>query len=417
MAATPRLRGSTDQQRAGEEEEEGYALVASLDEELDVRVHEGNGHGDVNTVGEDKVGVEPHLLDEREDVCTWLVSLPSWQEEGRDSQSHRPQLRPAECSLSSKRNSSISKAAVMVSMRTVALIDPRLMDRRSCDILKASFQSRHSRWDSILGRLRENHRQRERAVGCEYYALEVRTGSSGEELGGVVEEVESKVEEGSRHGLAVDDNVGLVKVPSTGSDEEGRAVGVQLVELATSRGLERDRLADSVAQVDLSVEVVGPGGGTRVWDRHSVSVQVDAGRRPDSPSKSAMKVLAPELRAPMTIFLETGPVISTLRSSSPGMGAGPIQVGSFLMCSVDLRKLGRAPASNSAWRRTRALRRLLRVGLNERWRTARKARDSGVIMSRWAPENGSLATAARGRRSREGTDLRLYLVDGDGVVR
>jgi hypothetical protein len=32
----------------------------------------------------------------------------------------------------------------------------------------------------------------------------------------------------------------------------------------------------------------------------------------DSPSRSAMKVFAPEFRALMTIFLSVGPVISTL---------------------------------------------------------------------------------------------------------
>jgi hypothetical protein len=45
--------------------------------------------------------------------------------------------------------------------------------------------------------------------------VEVRSGTALDELGGVVEEVEAKVEEGCRHGLAVDQEPGLIKVPST----------------------------------------------------------------------------------------------------------------------------------------------------------------------------------------------------------
>ena len=43
--------------------------MAGLDEETDVGVHEGDRHRDVTAVREDKVLVEAHLLDEREDVC------------------------------------------------------------------------------------------------------------------------------------------------------------------------------------------------------------------------------------------------------------------------------------------------------------------------------------------------------------
>lgn len=44
-------------------------LVASLDEKTNVGVHERNGHRYVSTVREHEVGMKPHLLDEREDVC------------------------------------------------------------------------------------------------------------------------------------------------------------------------------------------------------------------------------------------------------------------------------------------------------------------------------------------------------------
>jgi hypothetical protein len=44
------------------------APVACLDEELDVGVHEGRGHGDGVAVGKDKVGVLAETLDGAEDV-------------------------------------------------------------------------------------------------------------------------------------------------------------------------------------------------------------------------------------------------------------------------------------------------------------------------------------------------------------
>jgi len=42
--------------------------VAGLYEELDVGLHEWNGHGNVHSVREDKVGVLSELLDDAEDV-------------------------------------------------------------------------------------------------------------------------------------------------------------------------------------------------------------------------------------------------------------------------------------------------------------------------------------------------------------
>lgn len=42
--------------------------MAGLDQEADIGVHEGDGHGDVGAVREDEVGVLAELLDVREDV-------------------------------------------------------------------------------------------------------------------------------------------------------------------------------------------------------------------------------------------------------------------------------------------------------------------------------------------------------------
>jgi len=42
--------------------------VAGLDQQLDICVHEGHGHGHIRTVRQDEVGVVTELLDEGEDV-------------------------------------------------------------------------------------------------------------------------------------------------------------------------------------------------------------------------------------------------------------------------------------------------------------------------------------------------------------
>jgi hypothetical protein len=54
-------------------------------------------------------------------------------------------------------------------------------------------------------------------------------------------------------------------------------------------------------------------------------------------SKSAMKVLAPELRALMTILRSVGPVISTRRSSRPGPGVAQRHETALRMAAVSGR--------------------------------------------------------------------------------
>ena len=44
------------------------SLVASLDEQFDVGIHERNGHGDCGTVGHDETGVLAEAFDDGEDV-------------------------------------------------------------------------------------------------------------------------------------------------------------------------------------------------------------------------------------------------------------------------------------------------------------------------------------------------------------
>lgn len=101
---------------------------------------------------------------------------------------------------------------------------------------KISFHRRASRWCSILGRLYESctwlarrsffpsatlsvpHRAKMRSGGeGETSSLEVRTLTPSKELGRVVEKEEAEIEDGSAHSLAIDGNVRLVEVPSTGA--------------------------------------------------------------------------------------------------------------------------------------------------------------------------------------------------------
>ena len=58
---------------------------------------------------------------------------------------------------------------------------------------------------------------------------------------------------------------------------------------------------------------------------------------------SASQTFAPEFSALMVIFLSTGPVISTRRSSRPGAGGATRQFGSLRTDSVSVRKRGSWP--------------------------------------------------------------------------
>ena len=84
------------------------------------------------------------------------------------------------------------------------------------------------------------------------------------------------------------------------------------------------------------------------------------------PSKSAMYVQTSEFRALTTIFLSTGPVISTRLSARPGAGGAPFHASLSRMCFVSGRKSGRTPRSSSACLSTRFCRRALRVWLKVR---------------------------------------------------
>ena len=97
-------------------------------------------------------------------------------------------------------------------------------------------------------------------------------------------------------------------------------------------------------------------------------------------SKSAINMLAPELRALMTILRSVGPVISVRRSlRSAGIGA-TVQSDSR-MCCVSARKSGSAPSSISCCRTERRSSRAMRRASNLRCSSTRNVCASGERIS------------------------------------
>jgi len=132
------------------------ALVAGLDQELDVRFHEGHGHGHAATVREDELGIVAEFLYHAEDVVpasaieTGAVLAKLVDDLVQSQSDDAPGGKLHACMLSL--TSSISKAAMMVSIRTVPRMVPLGTPMVSWARLNTSFQRRASRWLSILGR-------------------------------------------------------------------------------------------------------------------------------------------------------------------------------------------------------------------------------------------------------------------------
>ena len=94
-------------------------------------------------------------------------------------------------------------------------------------------------------------------------------------------------------------------------------------------------------------------------------------------SKSAMNIRAPELRALMTIFRSTGPVISTRRSCSAA-GTGSTRQSPSRTASVSGRKSGSSPSRSLTSRADRAASTSARRARNSRSSPATKASASSV---------------------------------------
>ena len=150
---------------------------------------------------------------------------------------------------------------------------------------------------------------------------------------------------------------------------------------------EIDGPVDRVAQVDLALHDVVPG------------------RRSES-SKSAMNTLAPELSALIIILRSTGPVISTRRSCRSA-GIGPRASRARGSARVSGRKSGSLPASSSSWRATRRAR-------SSSTRGGELAREFDDELERLTGEDGfeSGTHRASDRASRRQIEVRLCAQGG-----
>lgn len=206
------------------------SLVAGLDEELDVSRHVRDGHGNVTSVGENKLGMVLELLDEGEDVIpSATVETRGVLSELVDDLVH---LKGGENGLDQNGTSDGS--------------------------------SGHA--DPVLRELEDVVPESGLKVGLHLGEVEVRASASSNGLLGVVEEVQTEIKETTGDGLAINKEVGLIKVPASRSDDKGGElllVGSELVRLSTG-GLEGDGSSDTVVEVDLTIDHVGPGGGRGV---------------------------------------------------------------------------------------------------------------------------------------------------------
>lgn len=124
-------------------------------------------------------------------------------------------------------------------------------------------------------------------MGLHLRKIEVRPEPASHQFLGVVEEVETEVEQTTGDRLSVDGEVLLIQVPATGTSDQSweGAVGAQLVFLVAL--FEVDLATDGIIQVDLTVDHVFPGRGARVCI-HRQHVSQSGVPANDIPSKSAM---------------------------------------------------------------------------------------------------------------------------------
>src|SRR5262249_5567909 len=94
--------------------------------------------------------------------------------------------------------------------------------------------------------------------------IEVRSSAARNELFRVVEEIEREVEEARGDRLRVDEQVLFEQMPSARADHERRRLLIQRVMFLAA--VEGDRAAHGIAEVDVTVEVVGPRRRVRVFE-------------------------------------------------------------------------------------------------------------------------------------------------------
>lgn len=292
--------------------------MAGLDEQSDVGVHERDGHGDSRSIWEDKVGVLSEFLDDGEDVIP-----PTTVEAGR---------------------------------MVAKLIDDFVHLKGRSDGLDqhGASDGAAGHADVVLGEVEDVVPQSSLEMRLHLGQVEVGSVATLDELKGVVEKVETKVEKGARDGLAVDGEMLLLQMPSSSTANQGgqHTIGAQFIFFLSL--LEVDLSSNGVVQVDLARDLVVPGGGSGVYSIIRVSWgSFDRGVGVMLPSKSAIYVQTLLFKALTTILRSVGPVISMRRSTRPGAGGAPFQESLSRMCLVSGRNSGRTPLSSSCWRITR----------------------------------------------------------------
>ena len=206
------------------------APVAGRDQQVAVGPHHRRGHGDRAAVGEGvrRAGVA-EVLDDAEQV------VPPTRVESGDV--------VAQC---------------VQDLLHLERRGDRLDEDRRADHPVGHLQGALGVREDVVPQLRL-------VVGLQLGQVEVRPAAAGEELAGVVEEVQPEVDQRGDHRPPVDAQVLLVEVPAARPRHDHRdRVGVaQRVVLALGRG-EGDRAADRVVQVDLAADHVDPVRGVRV---------------------------------------------------------------------------------------------------------------------------------------------------------
>lgn len=204
------------------------SAVASLNQQLHIRIHKWHGHSNIRAVRKHKVGVLAELLDEGEDVI------------------------PATTVQSRAVFTQLVDDLIHLKCRRDGLDQHGTTDR----------SARHA--NVVLSQVEDVVPQTCLEVRLHLGEVEVRAEPAGNELLGIVVEVQTKVEQTAGDGGAVDSEVLLVEVPATSASNQSgeHAVCPQLVFLTTL--CEVDLATDGVVEVDLAVDHVFPGGSAGI---------------------------------------------------------------------------------------------------------------------------------------------------------
>ncbi len=254
-------------------------LWQSADEEFGVRPHEGGGHGDLRPVGEEEVGAVAEGLDQTEQVV------------------------PAACVEPGAVLAELVEDFLHLERGGDRLDEDRGADRAARDAEKLLGKEEHVVPQACL-------------VGVlQLRQVEVRARPASICRWAQWKKYRPEVDEGRRHGSAVELQVVLLQVPPAGPDHDRRRVRTEAVLLALGAG-EVDTPLDRVEQHELPADHVPQVGEV-------------------ASSKSAIQTRAPELSALTAIPRSAGgPVISTRRSARPGAGGAARQEGSCRTAEV-----------------------------------------------------------------------------------